>query len=300
MNKGELKILEDEKEISDKLRLKYLNYIDIEVCEYVISQLQGINVGNINYGENISFNEMVEGTLKEIEILGTDMFYKIKRLIRLTPVNIETFGDSSCFGTSVCYKLDQNDNVLQNSCRISEYNIPADLRELHTFFFVHEQMHAVKDTNYSEYVYNLILGETIPIFYEFMIYNPNEVLKKELIKFRLKYLLINRLEYEKYVDKFDNSYGRDTFILGLTEPSDMTKLYEYICSKIGRYLNSFYYALILYNMYKENADKILRLVSKVLNQEMTTYELLCQLNIYGDIKGEVFEKEVGLIRKLVK
>jgi hypothetical protein len=38
----------------------------------------------------------------------------------------------------------------------------------------------------------------------------------------------------------------------------------------------------------------------VLNKEMTTFQLLSYLGIYGDIRGEVFEKEISNIKKLVK
>ena len=65
-------------------------------------------------------------------------------------------------------------------------------------------------------------------------------------------------------------------------------------------MNSFYYALMLYSLYKETPNKILNLVNKVLNHEMTTFELLNNLGLYGDIKGEIFEKELGMIRQLVK
>lgn len=45
---------------------------------------------------------------------------------------------------------------------------------------------------------------------------------------------------------------------------------------------------------------ILNLVKKVLNHELTTIEMLRLLNIYNDIKGEVFESELDLVRKLIK
>ena len=77
-------------------------------------------------------------------------------------------------------------------------------------------------------------------------------------------------------------------------------LYDYFRLKVGMYLIGFYYAIILYNMFKDNPRGILDLVIKVLKEEMTTYMLLDTLGIYGDIKGEIFEKEVGNIRKLIK
>lgn len=65
-------------------------------------------------------------------------------------------------------------------------------------------------------------------------------------------------------------------------------------------MNSFYYVVILYSMYKETPKKILDLVSRVLKQEITTLDMLNCLGIYGDIKGGTFEKELDHIRKLLK
>ena len=53
-------------------------------------------------------------------------------------------------------------------------------------------------------------------------------------------------------------------------------------------------------MYKETPKKILDFASRVLLQEITTLDMLNCLGIYGDIKGSTFEKELGLIRKLLK
>ena len=53
-------------------------------------------------------------------------------------------------------------------------------------------------------------------------------------------------------------------------------------------------------MYKQTPDKVLNMVSMVLNGKMSTKEMLNSLGIYGDIRGEVFEKEIRKVRKLVK
>ena len=53
-------------------------------------------------------------------------------------------------------------------------------------------------------------------------------------------------------------------------------------------------------MYKINPKKILSYISKVLSQELTTYEMLVQLGIYADIKGEIFEKELNSIKRTLK
>ena len=110
----------------------------------------------------------------------------------------------------------------------------------------------------------------------------------------------NSLEYSVLDDAVKkNNLTRSSFI----EDDDYNikkVVYEYARTKIGCYLNSFYYALILYHMYKETPNKIMNLVYKVLMNEMTTLELLQQLGIYGDIRGEVFEKELRNVKKLVR
>ena len=57
---------------------------------------------------------------------------------------------------------------------------------------------------------------------------------------------------------------------------------------------------MLYSMYKETPKKILDIVSRVLKHEITTLEMLEQLGLYRDIRGSIFEKELGKFRKLVK
>ena len=86
----------------------------------------------------------------------------------------------------------------------------------------------------------------------------------------------------------------------ITDDINDKLLFEHIRSKVGCYLNSFYYAIILYSMYKVSPKKILNLVSKVLKHEITTLEMLEKLNLYGDIRGSVFEKELNGIKKVLK
>ena len=112
-------------------------------------------------------------------------------------------------------------------------------------------------------------------------------------------MLINVEEYGMFDLLFKENCVNDIICEREIGTGKETKLYEYLRSRIGCYLNSFYYAVILYKMYKENPDKILYFVLKVLNHEMTTFDMLNDLGIYGNIQGEVFEKELGKIRKLV-
>lgn len=288
-----------EKNVIDSLSTLYLSEEDIDVCNYVTSQLHDIDIGNINYGQEISFFDLIWYGSDQMVIFNDDLINeRILNLLRTTEFKMGVNNEQQ-FGTGIYYDIDKLGKVDRNSGRISRFSLPHTLNELSVYCFGHEQVHALKETNYMEYIYAKSLGEVIPILFEFMIYNPEEVLKKELIKFRMDNLMNNKLEYE-CMNKLYKQSWRVAVGSGEAEIYKRACLYEYVRSKIGCYLNSFYYALILYHMYRENPDKILGLTASVLNHKMTTMEMLVELGIYGDIRGELFEKELGNIRKLVR
>ena len=55
---------------------------------------------------------------------------------------------------------------------------------------------------------------------------------------------------------------------------------------------------LLYEFYLK--FKIMNLVNMVLSHQITTYDMLNYLGLYGDIRGDIFEKELKYIRKIVK
>ena len=294
-----IKVFGEEKSNVDKLKMNYLFDEDLEVCEYVSSQLLNFDIGSIERGNVISVDELIIKSIDEFRIFGLGICTRIRRIIDETSIYCESDNIDQLI-TFISYKNDRNGDVLVNSGMVDEYIIPRDLYELSIYYFAHEHIHALKETNYKEYQDGITLGETIPIFFELLIYNPEELLRKELIKIRLKVLLNNKEEYRFYDDLFMMYCVMDKSLSEKICENKNINMCEFLRSKIGNYLNSFYYALILYSLYKETPSKILNLVIKVLNHEITTFELLNILGLYGDIRGETFEKELGMIRKLVK
>lgn len=292
-----MKLERESKKYMDKMNINYLSKEDFLICEYVIDQLVNIDVDNIYYGKSILINELKEKSLEEIKIFGIDIKNKIIDLLYRTPFNYD-FDKDSKFGTEISYSFDESDSLVSKIGIVSGYIVPSKLYELSVYHFVHEYIHMLKDTNYDEYKSFISLGEVIPLFYELMIYNPDEMLKKELLRLRMFWLFENRKDYllldYLYLGEWINEFVCET------DNDCKCDVYEFMISKIGCYLNSFYYAVILYNMYKDNPKKILDLVSRVLKQEITTLEMLNILNIYGDINGSVFEKELDVIRKVLK
>jgi hypothetical protein len=289
----------NERKINDAFGIKQLDMIDLEVCNYVINQMIPMDIDKINMGRKINALDLVEIGLRELEKMGNSVSTDAEKMTFITP--IITIDTDDCFQmtTAISYEI-TDDGVLENSGQVSKFIIPQNLYEISGCFFGHEQLHAMKDVNYKEYVNQRRLGEVIPIFYEFMIYSPEEVIKKEILKVRMNNIFNNISEYDLFYNAFrDNRLNE--IILGDDEVSNIkSNVYEYCMTKVGCYLNSFYYALVLYNMYKQTPQKVLDLISKVLKHEMTTIEMLDSLGIYGDIRGEIFEKEIRNVKKLIK
>lgn len=121
-------------------------------------------------------------------------------------------------------------------------------------FLGHEFHHCVKDINLKERRVRDRVSEVIPMFYEMLCADEeeNEIVSKEILKRRLSLL-------------------------------DLDKKSECEDSRQLQYFNSFYYALALYNRYRKDENKvlILRLITRVLNGEISTLDMLEMLDIYG-------------------
>ena len=132
--------------------------------------------------------------------------------------------------------------------------LPRNFDEASYAFLGHEFNHALKDINLDERRIRDRVAEVIPMFYEMMCSDleENEDVSKEIKKRRLALLQLDK----------DN------------ESEDARQL---------QYFNSFYYALALYNRYRKDENKIviLRLITRVLNGEISTLDLLEMLDIYG-------------------
>lgn len=295
----DLKGLLVEKDLFDSYGINYLYSEDIDVCDFVITQLEGINENSGKYdGKEIFLDELKEKSLSEISILGNDVYTRV--LEKINTVSIQMLGeDSFQFGTGVSYIVLKDGTILSDTGRVDRYIIPKKLYEISSYGFAHEHIHALKEINYFEYVECKTFGEVLPLLFELIMYNPDDKLRVELIRRRMDAILNNGCDFLK-INKIYNELNdsKDLFEKDLIDKK--IKLFDFLRTKSGCYLNSFYYAIILYNIYKENPIKILNLMSKVLKCEMTTYSMLSELGIYGDIKGEVFKKELDGIKKILR
>lgn len=290
----------EQKKLFDRFKINYLTDIDKDVCDYVFRNLSSMNIGNFDYGRKIDKLEMVNIGLAELSIFGEEIFTMARDIILRTPIVSDDLVDPIQLATAVSFIIDDSNNIDEDSGKVSKFVVPKDIYEISGLFFGHEQIHGMKDTNYKEYVNIKTLGEVIPIFYELIIYNPNNVIKNNLLKIRMSSIFENSYEYALFNHVLNTEVINKLIGVEDSEQEQRIEFYKFAALKMGCYLNSFYYALILYNMYKETPKKILKIVSMVLKHEITTLEMLQKLGIYGDIRGELFEKEIHNIRKLVK
>ncbi|MBR5370153.1 MAG: hypothetical protein IK137_02495 [Bacilli bacterium] len=165
-------------------------------------------------------------------------------------------------------------NLGENSQMVPTITYPRELDKASYAFFGHEFNHCIKDLNLDERRIRDRVSEVIPMFHELLCSDCeiNEVVSKEIKKRRLILL------------KQDKDSGYE----------DANQI---------QYFNSFYYALALYNMYRNDENKILilRLISRVLKGEINSLDLLSMLDLYGmDLDYKVsweLEKMKEYVRK---
>jgi hypothetical protein len=181
---------------------------------------------------------------------------------------------------------------LQFGCRVADntrslvldiFKVPYVFDRESPIFLGHEYHHALKDTNKEEYNLMMRYADVIPIFYELVTADskPKDI-KANLLRARINMLNLDKRKYRLY-----RELPRGYIVV------------DFKTSKSGQYLNSYYYALALFRVYKEKPGIVLGLVSKVLKHEITTIEMLMVLDLYEvDLNKEVSEEHNEIIRGL--
>lgn len=277
---------------SDNLKVKYLNDSDVMICNYLAQQLPIISGFEVVKGKSITLTELIDMSVSTLEVFGGDLSQKARSLIANIPIRNDSIYFLQ-FGNGISFSLSKNGDILKDSGKNCCVVIPKELFECSIYHFGHECCHILKDTNYSEYQCSYTLGEVIPIFYELLMLENNDLHARDLLKWRLSTL----------------NDAKDKFLVGteMMKIENVTDgvgyengkgLYEYVRGLFGCYLTGFYYAIILYSLYKANRDKILYLVGSVLRKERTTLDILKELGIYGKI-DDTFNEELNVLRKKI-
>jgi len=278
--------LVQEKRAFDILKFKYLNARDRRNANFVGNQILNIQTGAIVVNETISLRDAFLKSVNNMRIFGDEFYGESLKFAGTKFVPICT--DPLSFKTNVIFTADDDTRVVdETSGRVDHFKIPKQIdATVGDIFLTHEFLHGLKETNYQEYV-NINLADVIPLFYELITADNNVKIQKDLLNIRIALLKANRNGYMVASNNIKKSKN----------DKDLYKIEQ---TFTGEYLNSFYYALILYNMYKNNSGLVLNAVSRVLKHEITTLNMLVELGIYGSKFDNVVNDEIVGIRRVLR
>lgn len=285
--------LQQEKECRDAINANYLLKPDYDICDYIINNVPNIN-GVSYHGKIISKNYALNQSIEEFKIFNEENYQRLLCIIK----QVEFQKDYPLYNCGVVTSYSISSNQTFTNGIIRKYHLPKKIHNIDIISLGHEHCHALKETNLKEHQNQLISGEIIPIFYELINFEFN-FLKEKYLEYRLFWLKEQKEIYLTSSKILKGSITNNTLSFLKNDIEESKKMYEYIKSYFGSYLGGFYYALILYSLYKKEPKKILNLVNDVLSHKITTIDMLNKLNIYCNIQGETFEKEITNIKKIL-
>lgn len=274
-----------EKKAIEILGFALLDHKDRKVVQYVIRSLKGTGA-KIGKFVGVEPNPVITKALDDIEtVFGKDI--ADKTAAKLATVPFKPMNPiPHAFNIAIQYSVDGDTHIVdKNSGDVNHFKTPLQFSETDRVAVGHEFVHLNKDLNYDEYKLGLTFCDVIPILYEFLVMGEDS---KEILNTRLTLLSLNIEEYEFASQKMRSS-GKEK------------DLYRVIRDRNAQYLNSFYYATVLYKMYKNDPKMILDYIRRVIRCEMTTLDMLKDLGIYLTDNNEMYDEQVqefrGIIRK---
>ena len=251
---------------------------DYSICRFISDNLD--NIPLIKFKDNIlDVNQMCKKSINSFTIyedkLLLERIINILKRIRINDDN--TSSNISSFKSNI----DTSNKDINNCFIPHSITVPGIFNDLAPLYFSHEMHHILKDTNPSEYKYMLLYADVIPMFFELVqsgLYDDTS--KKAIINTRLA--LISDLK--RFIDIHDS---RD-------EKNYITNIID---SKRCQYLNSFYYSIMLYKLYKSNPHGVLNIVKKVLMGEITTDTLIYIFGLCDRIHDNDVIDEINKIKR---
>lgn len=276
-----------QKRIIDLLGFNYIDYKDKRVINYVAKALKGIDTGAYVCVGTVTYPEAIASSLENLKVLGLEPYNQASKFVSTIPLKLLN-PVSNGYVCNITYLLDdKTKKVNEASGKVDHYKVPINPDIMASFHLGHEHIHALKETNYSEYVDGFVVGDVITMLYEFIMADTYPEMKSEIYRFRLSSLKEDYKHYENAVAQMKKSKADKD-------------LYKIIATRSGQYLNSYYYASILFNMYKSSPLLVLDAVNSVLRHEMTTRDMLKLMGLFQQDKDSIFDTEFEEVKKVVK
>ncbi|MBP5678693.1 MAG: hypothetical protein J6X28_02565 [Bacilli bacterium] len=172
-----------------------------------------------------------------------------------------------------------NSDDYKDLYHVSQIQIPVEKDQLSPYYLAHEYHHALKDIHPKEYVYKLRFTDTIPQFFELIAGETKEE-EKDLIHNRLSMI--------------QNS---QSLLMDHFARKDANPIFDLIESSDCQYLHSFYYSVLLYELYQDYPKEILSGIREVLMGQKTTYELLQSFHLFDSCLDSHVEKGIQYLKK---
>jgi hypothetical protein len=201
-------------------------------------------------------------------------------------VDIEYGDDIFDYDVSVVWPLlDSGVPLDEQGGIVDKFTISNKSTEMSKVLIAHELIHALKDTNGNEIKNRFLTGEVLPILFEMIIaHNETPKLARKVLLYRLN-SLAEDVAYYYYAKNY------------CTSEKD---LQSYVDSVAVEYLNAFYYSLILYNLYQQDEDALLKEMNTVLLHQKTTRDMIQGLGLYNESSNDrIVIKELTRIHKLL-
>lgn len=257
--------LENRKQVFAKLGIKKVSDSEYELRDFVLPQINKMAVKYPTFSELTSFsrdNQISKG-INTLEIYGSAFKDKLSDIYSSTKLLLfPSRAGEFLANISFC---EEDGRVAEDSGRINYFKAPKQIIKTDFIWYSHEGIHALKDTNFNEYRDLARYCDVLPLFHELVV---SDQLKN------LTYTEWARIRYS-LLQQTGNVYK----LLKEEKTNKDKELYNIAIDESSQYLSSYYYAVILYDLYLQDRNSIIELVSKVLNHEMTTEELLKKISI---------------------
>lgn len=209
---------------------------------------------------------------------------------------------SKCFSllNNVDYYMDEGNNpacflsnaqIIETTAGLAAKEVvsivvPSVVNSVSSVFMAHEVSHALKEKNPLECKLSYRLSEMIPMLIELIVgFNKDKTSFREIITGRFN-LLFSEAYYFKSILKEIKKYN-------------IKKLPKYLYAALGStvtYLNSFYYTVAFFETYLTYPDTIINYINLVLNNTLSTEDVIKSSINSGLIESFLTEYRAGMER----
>ena len=199
--------------------------------------------------------------------------------------SIIDFEKGDCFEISDYIAMTQT--TVKDNTYLNRYTLkivlPQKFEECSKYFLGHEFVHAVKDINYDEFRLLFTSIETVPILWELITSYIDGNYNIMARTFTERYNQMLNIEYwYNYSSTFLNLYTDGKVRCGDTLAKDI----QMINMETSMYLNSFYYAVSIFQRFLTNQKVVLDGLEKVLYSLITTKQFISFCENLGNTSNE--------------